>query len=339
MRGSLPYSIGLGLVPTGKRSVTPMPASLKALVPRPTGNNTSIKGSNADPIRDTVPLIQQMVKRQLGQGKKLAAALKGKTLEETLRNNWNFIFNHIQYKEDPTGSEEVRSLRRLVYDGEGDCDCFVSGLSNLLTNQGIDHKLRVAKYKGDWQHTYIVVPKQTGYYTIDPVVHQFNYEVPFTDKKDFDMMALKSLDGFDGACDKDKGSKPKKLLVIPGKQLQDAGLVKTDAVLASANIPFTQTTVDNELAYMVNTKQGTVTLSQFVPHNQQQNLIAKLTAVGDNVKAELTDGKLSKGEMIVGLALLALIVGALVGSSSKQNKKAEGLNGARSSKKLATLKI
>lgn len=75
------------------------------------------------------------------------------------------------------------------YEGKGDCDCFTNGLLNLLTNQGIKHELiRVTKYNGsaDYSHIYIIVPTSDGkYITLDLVVHQFNTEVPFTDKKDF----------------------------------------------------------------------------------------------------------------------------------------------------------
>lgn len=180
-------SKGLGLVPTGKRSVTPVPANLKSLVPNATGNNEVIKPYGADPLKDTVPLIQRLVKRQLWQGKKLAAALKGNSIEQTVKNNWDFFNRHIQFKTDADGKEQVRSLRRLVHEGKGDCDCYVNGLSNLLTNQGIAHKLRVTSYNGSNSpsHIYIQVPANGKTITLDPVVHKFNYEVPFTTKKDF----------------------------------------------------------------------------------------------------------------------------------------------------------
>lgn len=209
--------IGLGLVPTGPRSTTPVPPHLLALVPKPQGKNETVKSAGADPILDTVPLIKRLARRQMWQGKKLAHALKGATVEETLRNDFDFIFNHIQYVPDKKGEEQVRSLRRLVHEGKGDCDCFTNALSNLLLNQGIEHELRVAAYDtnpnslmgmfrsvltglglisaGDWQHIYINVPLAGGrHITVDPVVHRFNYEVPTAKTKDF-KMKLVSLDG------------------------------------------------------------------------------------------------------------------------------------------------
>lgn len=84
------------------------------MVPKPTGANEVIKPADADPIRDTVPLIKKVYKRQLWQGKKLAQALKGSTVAETVRNDWNFLFKHIQYEKDAVGKEQIRSLRRMV---------------------------------------------------------------------------------------------------------------------------------------------------------------------------------------------------------------------------------
>lgn len=178
---------GLGMVPNGKRTVTPVPGKLLAMVPPPTGKNETYLNAGADPEHDTVPLIKKLVRRQLYQGTKLAQALKGSSVEATTRNIWNFFFKHIQYKQDANGVEEVRSLRRTVHGGFGDCDDYVCSISNLLKNMGISHKYRIAKYNGspDYSHIYIIVPTGGSYITLDPVVHQFNYEVPFTAKKDF----------------------------------------------------------------------------------------------------------------------------------------------------------
>lgn len=180
----------LGLVPNGKRAVTPVPARLLALVPPPEGTNEVIKKRNADPITHTVPLILKLSKRQKWQGKKLAQALKGGTLEETVRNNYDFFLKHIQYQEDPEDTETVRSLRRTVHEGVGDCDCFVNALSNILQNQNIDHKIKVTAPPDDsaWGHVYIIVPTGSGnYLTLDPVVHEFNVEAPYSNSIEFNV--------------------------------------------------------------------------------------------------------------------------------------------------------
>lgn len=248
--------ISLGLVPNGKRTVSPIPASILAMVPKPDGKNENIKSYGADPVRDTVPLIQKLAQRQAWQGKKLAAYLKGKTVAETVRNNWDFFIKYIQYKKDVAGKEQVRSLRRLVHNASegGDCDCFVNALAVLLLNQKIDFSFRIASYNGstDYSHIYIVVPTTNGkYITLDPVVHQFNYEVPFTEKKDF-AMRLESLDGIGCACgvgsiqcEPASDGKPKsnsidvKRYYVSERQLQNDGMVDMKTVLKNNNISYT----------------------------------------------------------------------------------------------------
>lgn len=281
----------LGLVPNGKRSVIPVPAHILAKVPKPTGKNENIKSHGADPVRDTVPLIQKLAKRQAWQGKKLAEYLKGKTVAETVRNNWNFFMRYIQYRKDPADSEQVRSLRRLVHNAAegGDCDCFVNALSVLLLNQGIDFKLRVAKYNGsdNYSHIYIVVPTGNGkYITLDPVIHEFNSEAPYTYYKDFDMK-LESLDGYsspaamDGlgcacGCDTkkgaDKNSVPKKRVFVPTKQLNYAGYDTTARVLAKSGIQ-SVTSGKNVVAV---TPNGNVQVPSVVPFNSEAQLVQQV---------------------------------------------------------------
>jgi hypothetical protein len=336
---------GLGLAPNGKRTVTPIPANLLNLVPSPQGKNEVVKSSDADPERDTLPMIMRNVRRQKWQGAKLAKALKGSSRHATVKNIYDFIFNHIQYEQDPSGSETVRSLRRLVADKKGDCDCFSSAIANLLLNLDIPFAFRIAAYNGssDYSHIYIVVPKAgnslaSGYYTIDPVVHRFNYEVPFSKKKDFNMN-LKSLDGL-AACESDKGKNGKrKLLTMPASQLASMGLVSTEKVLADANIPFTATVVDGAPAYQV----GNQTVAGFVQQTDAPALVSSLqTQLASQqtqqeqaqADAQKTTTKEAKAAGLVALGLLAF---AAIANEFKSKPGVNGLGAPR--KKIASFQI
>lgn len=147
-------------------------------------------------VFDTLRNIRKVVSSTLDDTRKIAAHLKDRSLEETLRRNWHFVHDHIGYEIDQKGVEQIRRPLRLVKDKKGDCDCFSTFLSSLLTNQGIEHSLRMTKYSGDWQHVYVIVPKQgkKGYYTLDCVLHQFDKEEPFTQKFD-QKMQLQVLNG------------------------------------------------------------------------------------------------------------------------------------------------
>jgi hypothetical protein len=319
---------GLGLVPNGSRTVKPISASVLALVPKPDGKNQTIKNSDADPVRDTVPLIMKLAKRQAWQGEKLAKKLKGKTVKETVRNNWNFFFDHIQYKKDIPGKEQVRSLRRLVHNASegGDCDCFVNGLSNLLINQGIAHKLRIAAYNGspNFSHIYIVVPDGETEIVLDPVVHKFNYEVPYSSKKDFDMK-LESLDGLGNTsrCGPRGGNGKPRRIAVRESHLNHLGLKNTDEILQKNLIPYTKTVVDEKPAFVVKTRQGTRVLGQFTPQSKEKELVNNLAAEQLTVTGEAVNNSSAKPKEITqkqaGTTILALLMLVAVAGSVRSS--------------------
>jgi hypothetical protein len=151
-------------------------------------------------VEDTVELMKKVVWKYLNDTKKIATYLQGKTIGETCQNIWNFLFNHIQYKLDKRGLEQLRRPSRSWAERSTgiDCDCFSIFVSSILTNLQIPHKFRITMYdQGVYQHVYVVVPKENGQgeYIIDCVLSRFNYEKPFTKNKDFTM----SLNGINVA--------------------------------------------------------------------------------------------------------------------------------------------
>lgn len=285
----------LGLVPGGARSVKPMPANLRGLVPKPADNNVTVKPSVPDVEKDTMPLIIDKVKRTLWQTKKLAAHLKGATLEQTLRNNSHFILDYIAYKKDDPKHEQIRSPRRLVHDLAGDCDCFAVLLASLLTNQGIKFKYRITRYSGkEWSHIYIVVPKdqrnenieltnRTQYYVLDPVTNQHNYEVDFTAKKDFPM-ALQYLDGVGmgtlGQCStptvaqKSVEELSKLRTYVDNATIKQQGFVPTEEFLQDNGIPYEVAInpTTNGSFLKVDTPQGTVNVPTIITKTEADQI-------------------------------------------------------------------
>lgn len=167
-------------------------------------------------VFDTIIAMAKVVKLSLGDTKSIAPELKGKNLQETCKNIWEWSYNHFQYNLDNPGVEQLRTPARSWENrgwkagkGEGiDCDDFSILVSSILTNLKIPHSFRMAKYGGKdyFQHIYVVVPKKTGanmdfggdYWTIDPVVDRNNKEVKFSDKHDKDMMPIMMLSGLQG---------------------------------------------------------------------------------------------------------------------------------------------
>ncbi|MEO7982816.1 MAG: hypothetical protein ABI688_01920 [Bacteroidota bacterium] len=168
------------------------------LFPRSENDNKTIR-RNAN-LDDTVDFIPKVVQQTVEQTKPIAQRLKGRTLFETCSNIWHFVYKNINYKKDEEGFEQIRSPARAWHDRKQgvDCDCYSVFISSILTNLGIPHILRITKYHRNYfQHIYPIVPNGNKHITMDCVTDQFNYEVPFREKKDYPM-DLQYLNGFDG---------------------------------------------------------------------------------------------------------------------------------------------
>ena len=182
------------------------------LFPKPTGKDHRVKGYAN--VEDTLKLIKRTVPETLWQTKAIAKALKGKNLKDTCSNIWHFVYEHIQYKKDEDGVEQIRSPRRTWHERFSgvDCDCYSEFISSILSNLGIPHILRITKYPQRppdiprWQHIYPIVPV-TGrldgtlsgreeYIVMDCVKDNFDDEQPYIECKDYNMK-LDYLDGID----------------------------------------------------------------------------------------------------------------------------------------------
>lgn len=161
---------------------------------------TTITKKEGATVADTIRFIPQVVNDTLFHTKKIALVLKGDSVIETCRNIWQFVYDNIAYKKDEEGKEQVRSPARAWHDRGNiqgvDCDCYTVFISSILSNLKIKHILRITKYKEDhFQHIYPIVPLPGGsYITIDCVVRNFDYEEPYSEKKDT-KMDLEYLNG------------------------------------------------------------------------------------------------------------------------------------------------
>jgi hypothetical protein len=179
------------------------------LFPAPSETDSTIKKSAS--VEDTMELIRKSLPKVQWQTDKIAKVLKGRTLEETCSNIWHFVYQHIQYRRDKEGVEQVRSPRRAWWDREEgvDCDCYTVFILSILRSLNIDCLARITKYPKRyetprWQHVYPIVPKpghlddyideRDWYIVIDCVKDKFDDEQPYLECKDY-YMRLDYLDG------------------------------------------------------------------------------------------------------------------------------------------------
>lgn len=160
-------------------------------------------------VADTIRFIPTVVNETLFHTKRFAhEVIKADSLHQTCKNIWDFVYTHIAYKKDEEGKEQVRSPARAWHDRGNiqgvDCDCYTVFISSILSNLKIKHILRITKYGEDhFQHIYPIVPLPNGrYITIDCVVNSFDYEEPYTEKKDTHM----DLEYLNGVNDSSKNN-------------------------------------------------------------------------------------------------------------------------------------
>src|SRR6476661_2322194 len=194
-------------------------------------NSFSTIRKNAN-VTHTVAFIPKVVSETLDHTKKIAQLLKARTTYETCSNIWHFVYQHIAYKKDQDGFEQIRSPARAWHDRKKgvDCDCYSVFISSILTNCRVPHILRITKYHRDYfQHIYPVVVLNGKEIPIDCVTDKFNYEVPYSEKKDYPM-DLQYLNGFDdysiGQLGKVKKGAAKKSLPIAKKKTSILSKVK-----------------------------------------------------------------------------------------------------------------
>ncbi|MDX1350071.1 MAG: hypothetical protein R3279_07485 [Putridiphycobacter sp.] len=153
-------------------------------------------------VYSTLDTMESIINSTLNQTEAIAKVLKGSEVHQTAKNIWNFLYTHVQYTEDEPNIEQLRTPNRLWADrAKGvDCDCYSIFISSVLTNLNIPHSIRIAAYnnKPNFQHVYVVIPYSKKSIIIDPVLHQFNKEKPFTKKFDKVMIQHQALNGFNG---------------------------------------------------------------------------------------------------------------------------------------------
>ncbi|MEB3347438.1 hypothetical protein U6A24_18325 [Aquimarina gracilis] len=164
--------------------------------------DTVVVGEGKARLEDTLTLMQQVIEETLSDTALLALKLKGHTVADSCKKIWHFVYGHIQYKMDKRGIEQVRRPSRTWADRKSgvDCDCYTVFIGSILSNLGIPYTIRITKYGGKqhFQHVYPVVKNGGEEIILDCVTDRFNYEVPYSEKKDInikDTLDIQSVSG------------------------------------------------------------------------------------------------------------------------------------------------
>jgi hypothetical protein len=193
----------LGLVSNDKRNIR-RGSQYERLFPLGSPSKSVTMG--AENAHATRRAMIKIVHNSLDETVQIARHLQTGSLPSTLKNIYEFLYSHIKYANDSPGVEHLRSPLETWRDRKGDCDDYSIFISSVLVNLGIPHYMSMAKYGGkfNFQHIYIIVPKsgtkirdRKDYYAVDPVVHEFDHEEPFSEKDDL-LVPKKGLRGLQG---------------------------------------------------------------------------------------------------------------------------------------------
>jgi hypothetical protein len=144
-------------------------------------NNQNVLVKKNYNTADIMALILKALPVSVAQTKELAERLRGTTQDQTLRNVYRFL-KSINYKIDDANYQFVPTPQRVLADNKTDCKGLSILTHGLLTNLGIPHAVRFARYTNsgnpkEYTHVYTIVPTTPGkYITIDAVNSGFNQE-------------------------------------------------------------------------------------------------------------------------------------------------------------------
>ncbi|VBB45213.1 hypothetical protein TRIP_D300128 [uncultured Paludibacter sp.] len=119
----------------------------------------------------------------------LAQTFKADSVIETCRNIFDYVIEQVQYNEDPSGVQWVKSPARLNADRSGDCKSMSLFICSCLRCLNIPHFFRFVSFSSrkEATHVYAVAIDENGNEIyIDPVIRpiQFNKQEKYTYKSD-----------------------------------------------------------------------------------------------------------------------------------------------------------
>jgi len=148
--------------------------------------------------RDIIELIKKALPLSVEQTEALAVRFKRPTLEQTCKAIFDFL-KTIRYKVDANGTQVVPLPSKILADNRTDCKGLSIITHGILSNLGIEHAIRFAKYTNsdtpnEYTHVYCVVPTGgTNYITIDAVADSYNSEFGNINGKPLDLIFKKQM--------------------------------------------------------------------------------------------------------------------------------------------------
>lgn len=170
---------------------------MRAIIASPTmKSQVFIKDGNTS---DIMNVILNVIKNYniSAETKEFSKGFKA-TYKDMERLYW-FVKDNVEYREDPTGFQWIRTPARTWHDrNEGlDCKSFTVFMVSVFQNLGLPYIVRFASYSKSPTptHVYPLVKIGNRWVIMDAVWDKFDSEKSFTHKKDFKMSEIAVLSG------------------------------------------------------------------------------------------------------------------------------------------------
>lgn len=155
-------------------------------------DNTNILVSGTGNNQTVINTVYQVYKESYLQCNEIVKQLDDMPVIDICNSIFWYIFDNVQYREDPGNNQLVKTPARLLADGIGDCKSMAIMAASCLRCMGIPSVFRFVSFtkKPIYTHVYVVAYDEHGSeIIIDPVERvngqpKFNYAQDFVLKKD-----------------------------------------------------------------------------------------------------------------------------------------------------------
>lgn len=155
-------------------------------------NNNNILISGTGNNQTVINTVYQVYKESWPQCHEIVQNLDDMAVIDICSSIFWYVFDNVQYKEDPGNNQLVKTPARLLADGIGDCKSMAIMAASCLQCLGIPAVFRFVSFtnKPIYTHVYVVAYDEAdNEIIIDPVERvngqpKFNYAQNFVLKKD-----------------------------------------------------------------------------------------------------------------------------------------------------------
>lgn len=104
---------------------------------------------------DVVACVRKMYEEWKEQARDLVAEIQYGSVDDKCQAIFGYLIDHVSYKLDTAGYQYIKSPKRLLRDGCGDCKSLTMFVVCCLHCLGIKHIIRFVNFDGGSQYTHV----------------------------------------------------------------------------------------------------------------------------------------------------------------------------------------